>query len=168
MSAPATAPVTYDKTRLFWISSLALCMSGIASAIQTNIASDIQRDYLDPIDRLHSAQMTGTVLGVPFLAFAITIAVSSPLLDIVGMRPGRSHRQLRYQTALRCDPLSLLVTARARFRHMRIAFCKISTDVAWVRCKCRPEAWLGRSANARALAGPVSLQHRQLLAVGAG
>jgi len=61
-------------------------MSGIASAIQTNIASDIQRDYLDPIDRLHSAQMTGTVLGVPFLAFAITIAVSSPLLDIIGMR----------------------------------------------------------------------------------
>ena len=29
--------------------------------------------------------MIGTVLGVPFLAFAITIAVSSPLLDIIGM-----------------------------------------------------------------------------------
>src|SRR6185295_7687335 len=61
-------------------------MSGIANALRANTASDLQRVYLDPIDRLHSAEMTGAVLGVPFLAFAITIAVSSPLLDIIGMR----------------------------------------------------------------------------------
>jgi MFS family permease len=80
------APAVYNKTRLFWISSLALCMSGIANALRANAASDLQREYLDPIDRLRSAEMTGTVLGVPFLAFAVTIAVSSPLLDVVGMR----------------------------------------------------------------------------------
>ena len=77
--------MTYNKSRLFWISSLALCMSGIASAIQTNIAGDLER-VLASVDPLRSAQLTGTVLGAPFLAFAITIAVSSPLLDFVGMR----------------------------------------------------------------------------------
>ena len=86
MTAAAPHETGYDKTRLFWLSSLALCMSGIANALRANTASDLQRVYLDPIDRLHSAEMTGAVLGVPFLAFAITIAVSSPLLDIIGMR----------------------------------------------------------------------------------
>ncbi len=77
--------LTYNKGRLFWTSSLALCMSGIANALRANAAADLQRVYLDPIDKLHSAEMIGTVLGVPFLAFAITIAISSPLLDIIGM-----------------------------------------------------------------------------------
>jgi MFS family permease len=60
-------------------------MSGIANALRANAAADLQRTYLDPIDKLHSAEMIGNVLGVPFLAFAITIAISSPLLDIIGM-----------------------------------------------------------------------------------
>ncbi len=75
----------FNESRLFWTSSMALCMSGIANALRANAAADLQRTYLDPIDKLHSAEMIGTVLGVPFLAFAITIAISSPLLDIIGM-----------------------------------------------------------------------------------
>jgi MFS family permease len=75
----------FNKSRLFWTSSMALCMSGIANALRANAAAELQRVYLDPIDKLHSAEMIGTVLGVPFLAFAITIAISSPLLDIIGM-----------------------------------------------------------------------------------
>jgi hypothetical protein len=77
--------VVYNKTRLFWTSSLALCMSGIANALRASAAADLQRTFLDPIDKAHSAEMIGTVLGLPFLAFAITIAISSPLLDKVGM-----------------------------------------------------------------------------------
>jgi MFS family permease len=77
--------LTHNKSRLFWTSSLALCMSGIANALRANAAADLQRVYLDPLDKLHSAEMIGNVLGVPFLAFAITIAISSPLLDIIGM-----------------------------------------------------------------------------------
>ncbi len=77
--------MTYNKGRLYWTSSLALCMSGIANALRANAAADLQRTYLDPIDKLHSAEMIGNILGVPFLAFAITIAISSPLLDIIGM-----------------------------------------------------------------------------------
>ncbi len=77
--------MTYNKSRLYWTSSLALCMSGIANALRANAAADLQRTYLDPLDKPHSAEMIGNVLGVPFLAFAITIAISSPLLDIIGM-----------------------------------------------------------------------------------
>ena len=41
--------------------------------------------FLDPVDKVHSAEMIAGILGVPFLGFAITIAVSSPLLDVIGM-----------------------------------------------------------------------------------
>jgi hypothetical protein len=30
--------------------------------------------------------MIGTILGLPFLGFAFTIAIGSPLLDYIGMR----------------------------------------------------------------------------------
>ena len=63
-------------------------MSGIANALRASAAADLQHTYLDPIDKLHSAEMIGTILGIPFLAFAITIAVSSPLLDIIGKMTG--------------------------------------------------------------------------------
>lgn len=82
----AAAPAVYNRTRLFWLSSLALCMAGVANALRADTASDIQRVFLDPIDPLRSAEMVGVILGVPFLAFAITIAVTSPLLDVAGMK----------------------------------------------------------------------------------
>jgi len=77
---------TYDKTRLFLVSTMALASAGVAYSIRANTAADLQRVFLDPIDRAHSAEMIATILGVPFLAFAITIAIGSPLLDVIGMR----------------------------------------------------------------------------------
>jgi fucose permease len=53
--------------------------------LRSNIADDLQRIFFDPIDKAHSAEMIGSVLGVPFLGYAITIAVGSPLLDAIGM-----------------------------------------------------------------------------------
>ena len=86
MSAPAiTESVVYNKTRLFLVSSLGLCTAGIANAIRANTAADLQRTFLDPIDKAHSAEMIASVLGVPFLGMAITIAIGSPLLDVIGM-----------------------------------------------------------------------------------
>jgi MFS family permease len=87
MSTAAFPPKTavYNKTRLFLVTSLAICTAGIANAIRTNTASALQGAFLDPIDKAHSAAMIGNVLGVPFLGFAITIAISSPLLDAIGM-----------------------------------------------------------------------------------
>ncbi len=94
MSAPSKAPsspisidrhASYNKSRIFLVSVLALFLAGVAASLRADVASDIQKIFFDPIDRAHSAQMIGAVLGVPFLGFAVTIAIGSPLLDIIGM-----------------------------------------------------------------------------------
>src|SRR5437764_14342105 len=77
--------VAYDTTRLFLVSALALTTAGIAASLRANSAADIQRIFLDPIDKAHSAEMIGAILGIPFLGFALTIAIGSPLLDIIVM-----------------------------------------------------------------------------------
>jgi len=93
MSAPATVPRTihddrhaaYDKSRIFFVSVLALFTAGVAASLRADVASDLQRVFFDPIDKARSAEMIGEVLGVPFLGFALTIAIGSPLLDLIGM-----------------------------------------------------------------------------------
>jgi fucose permease len=75
----------YQRTRLFLVSGLALTMAGVGSALRANTASDLQRVFFDPIDRVHSGEMIANVLGLPFLGFALTIAIGSPLLDYIGM-----------------------------------------------------------------------------------
>jgi MFS family permease len=91
MNAPAKshAPdrhANYNKSRLYFISCLALTMAGINFSMRANTASDLQRVFLDPVDPIHAATMIGTILGLPFLGFAFTIAIGSPLLDYIGMR----------------------------------------------------------------------------------
>src|SRR5437763_390639 len=89
MSAPAHVEVdrhaAYNKSRLFLVSVIALFTAGLAASLRADIASDLQRIFFDPIDKAHSAEMIGNVLGVPFLGFAFTIAIGSPLLDLIGM-----------------------------------------------------------------------------------
>src|SRR5215467_14624317 len=75
----------YNKSRLFLVSVLALFTAGLAASLRANIASDLERIFLEPIDKAHSAEMIGAVLGVAFLGFAFTIAIGSPLLDRIGM-----------------------------------------------------------------------------------
>ena len=75
----------YDKGRIFLVSVLALVMAGMSASLRSNIASDLQRVFLDPINKAHSAGMVATILGVPFASFALTIAIGSPLLDVIGM-----------------------------------------------------------------------------------
>src|SRR5262245_7468143 len=75
----------YSKTRLYLVSSLALAMAGIGASLRANTASDLQRVFFDPIDKTHSAEMIANILGLPFLGFALTIAIGSPLLDYIGM-----------------------------------------------------------------------------------
>src|SRR5215471_2306959 len=88
-SAPAPAGLdrhaAYNKSRLFLVSVLALFTAGLAASIRANIASDLQRIFFDPIDKAHSAEMIGAVLGVAFLGFAFTIACASPFVDFIGM-----------------------------------------------------------------------------------
>ena len=75
----------YNKRRLFLLSVIALTTTGIGFSIRGNIASELQADLFDPIDKLHSAEMVATALGVVFLGYACTIAIGSPLLDFIGM-----------------------------------------------------------------------------------
>jgi fucose permease len=75
----------YSKSRLYLVSSLALAMAGIGASLRANTASDLQRVFFDPIDKTHSAEMIANILGLPFLGFALTIAIGSPLLDYIGM-----------------------------------------------------------------------------------
>jgi MFS family permease len=75
----------YNKKRLYFASALALTMAGVNASMRANTAGDLQRIFLDPIDPVHSAKMIANILGVPFLGYAITIAVGSPLLDVIGM-----------------------------------------------------------------------------------
>jgi len=77
---------SYNKTRLFLVSSLALTMAGIGASLRANTATDLQRVFFDPIDKVHSGEMIASILGLPFLGFALTIAIGSPLLDYIGMR----------------------------------------------------------------------------------
>lgn len=75
----------YKKSRLYFVSALALCMSGINASLRANTAADLQRIFIDPIDSVHAAQMIGTIIALPFLGYAVTIAIGSPLLDFIGM-----------------------------------------------------------------------------------
>ena len=84
-TAIADRHAAYQKTRLFLVSSLALATAGINASLRAATAADLQRVFLDPVDKVHSAEHIGTILGVPFLGFALTIAIGSPLLDIIGM-----------------------------------------------------------------------------------
>ncbi len=73
----------FRKDRLFTVSSLALAMAGINASLRANTAADLQRIFLDPIDKVHSAEMIAAILGLPFLGYAVTIAIGSPLLDYI-------------------------------------------------------------------------------------
>jgi len=75
----------YNHGRLFLVSVIALATAGVGFSIRSGIASGLQTTFFDPIDKLHSAEMIGSVLGVVFLGFAFTIAIGSPLLDYLGM-----------------------------------------------------------------------------------
>ncbi len=41
-------------------------------------------DFSRSFDPAHSGQKIATILGLPFLGFAIAIAAGSPLLDLIG------------------------------------------------------------------------------------
>ena len=85
LAATTDRHAAYNKSRLFLVSIVALFMAGFAASIRADVAADLQRIFFDPIDKAHSAEMIGAVLGVAFLGFAFTIAIGSPLLDAIGM-----------------------------------------------------------------------------------
>lgn len=85
MHTPPEGLPGYNHRKLFLLSVVALITTGIGFSIRGNVASLLQADLFDPIDKLRSAEMVGAALGVVFLGFAFTIAIGSPLLDYIGM-----------------------------------------------------------------------------------
>jgi MFS family permease len=85
LAATQSRETGYQKTRLFFAGGLALTMAGINASLRANTAADLQRIFLDPIDKARSAEMIGAILGLPFLGYAVTIAIGSPILDFIGM-----------------------------------------------------------------------------------
>jgi len=75
----------YNKPKLFLLSVIALATAGIGFSIRGDIGGALQGHFFDPVDKLHSAEMTASVLGIVFMGFAVAIAVGSPLLDYFGM-----------------------------------------------------------------------------------
>src|SRR5439155_4670855 len=71
--------------KLFLLSVVALATAGIGFSIRGDIGGALQGHFFDPIDSLHSAEMTASALGIVFMGFAVAIAVGSPLLDFFGM-----------------------------------------------------------------------------------
>ncbi|MBV1901185.1 MAG: MFS transporter [Kordiimonadaceae bacterium] len=76
----------YNRRKLFWIGLIALFTAGMSASLRATIAGDIKSDYLDALDLLNSGKMIAEALGVSFLGFAITLFISSPLLDTIGMK----------------------------------------------------------------------------------
>jgi MFS family permease len=85
MNPPSDPHAGYNKRRLFLLSVIALTTTGICFSIRGNIASEIQSTLFDPVDKLRSAEMVATALGVVFLGYAFTLAIGSLLLDFIGM-----------------------------------------------------------------------------------
>ena len=87
MSAQAAAIPAggYNKGKLFLLSVVALTTSGMVFSIRTNILEALQKTFFDQLDPFHAAQMVGAVAGVAFLGFAISVFLSSPLCDYLGM-----------------------------------------------------------------------------------
>lgn len=81
----ADGQIEYDKRKLFILSVLALATAGIGFSIRGDLGGALQSHFFDPIDKLHSAEMTASVLGIVFMGFAVAIAIGSPLLDYLGM-----------------------------------------------------------------------------------
>ena len=71
--------------RLFVTAVLALFTAALSLSIRAATASTIKVDVLDRIDPFRSGEMIGSALGVAFLGFAITLFVTSPLLNRIGM-----------------------------------------------------------------------------------
>src|SRR5207302_11448870 len=75
----------YNKTKLFILSVVALPTAGIGFSIRGDLGGALQSHFFDPIDQLHSAEMTASVPGTVFMGFAVAIAIGSSLLDYLGM-----------------------------------------------------------------------------------
>lgn len=76
---------SYDRSKLFWASVLALVTAGMSFSIRGAAIADLQRTFFDPFDPVNATALVGGATGSAFLGFALSIFVGSPLCDYLGM-----------------------------------------------------------------------------------
>jgi fucose permease len=79
------ARADYPARRIFVISTLALFTAGLSFSLRAAIIGAVETEILVPIDPLQSAGMAGSLLGIAFLGFALTLGLGSLVLDRFGM-----------------------------------------------------------------------------------
>jgi MFS family permease len=80
------APATLNRGRLFWLSVLALFTAAMSASLRAATASGIKAQWIDPVAAADSGRLIGEALGASFLGFAITLFITSALLDIIGTK----------------------------------------------------------------------------------
>ncbi|MEO1573517.1 MAG: MFS transporter [Pseudomonadota bacterium] len=86
-SADRVVPVdTGNRSTLFLISVLALFTAAMAFSLRIAASGAIKAALFDPVDIANSGQMIGDALGAAFLGFGGALFVSSPLLDVIGVK----------------------------------------------------------------------------------
>jgi len=96
MSPTPDGHAEYNKSKLFVLSVVALATAGIGFSIRGDLGGALQSHFFDPLDKLHSAGMTASVLGIVFMGFAVAIAIGSPLLDFLGMGRRESKQPFEF------------------------------------------------------------------------
>lgn len=75
-----------NRSRLFWLSVLALFTAAASAALRAAVASSLKAQWIDPIAPVQAGELIGSALGSAFLGFAGTLFVASALLDRIGAR----------------------------------------------------------------------------------
>ena len=75
-----------NRSRLFWLSVLALFTAAASAALRAAVASSLKAQWIDPIAPVEAGELIGSALGSAFLGFAATLFVASALLDRIGAR----------------------------------------------------------------------------------
>ena len=78
--------VPENRSRLFWLSVLALFTAAARAALRAAVASSLKTQWIDPIAPVEAGELIGSALGSAFLGFAATLFVASALLDRIGAR----------------------------------------------------------------------------------
>jgi len=75
-----------NRSRLFWLSVLALFTAAASAALRAAVASSLKAQWIDPVAPVQAGELIGSALGSAFLGFAATLFVASALLDRIGTR----------------------------------------------------------------------------------
>lgn len=86
MGDGAVSEGVFDRARLFWLSVMALFTAAAGLALRGAIAGGLKTEWIDPVAPLQAGELIAGALGAAFLGFAITLFVTSALLDQIGMK----------------------------------------------------------------------------------